>query len=110
MPNVHTITARSSAGIQEETLSSLVLVENEVQVSVTEDNSSAQETMRLVACDFLESFQILLLNELGPKLFDECQIIDCFRDAVDTDLSRYIVWIDALLVARDVLDSGLKGF
>ena len=56
MAHVHAITARSPSGIQEEWLFPIIAIEDQIQISVTENYASAHESMRLMAGNSLESF------------------------------------------------------
>lgn len=91
MTNVHTVTTWSTPGIQEERFSSLMSIQNEIQIPMTEHNSSAHKTVRFVSGDFLKSGQVVLQNLLSTEFVDQLQVVDCFRNTIFANLSRNIV-------------------
>jgi hypothetical protein len=102
MPNVHTITTRPSSSIQEERLSLLMTIQDQIEISMTENNPSSHKTMWLVSSHFLESLQIFLCDLLRSPFLDQGVIIESFQDSICADLSSYVPWIDILLRARCV--------
>lgn len=68
MTQVHRIAAWSPAGIQIERLAFFVGVQKGVEVSVGEKNAATEEMMWLLACQFLESFELSLRDLLRAEL------------------------------------------
>ena len=64
MSQVQRVTRRPAAGIHEERLASLVLVENAVKVAVGEEQAASQPAVRLVARQPLEALEELVVNQL----------------------------------------------
>jgi len=87
MSNMDTVGAGASASVKEERFAALIAVENELKVAVREDDSSAQEAMRLLPCHTFEAVQQRLVDLLGPKLLHELRVVNRLDDAVRTNLS-----------------------
>lgn len=96
MSNVHAVTTRSTARVEEEGLTLLMLVQNLRQVTVTEDNASAHETMRPVASHLLEALQKCSIDRCGAKLACELLIVDRQELARLIDSAGDIEWCDDL--------------
>jgi len=97
MTNVHTVTARSPPCVQEERFPSLMAVQNVIQVSMTENNSSPHEPMRPMPSHFFESRQIFLQNLFGPELVNQSQVVNCFGDSICPNFSLDVPWVNTLL-------------
>ena len=96
MPYVHTIAAGTSPGVQKEWNPLLILVQYKIQVSVTEDESSTEHTVRLVSGDFLETVQQQLVDPLGAKSIYKLVVIDGPGIALLVETSRDIERSDDL--------------
>ena len=108
MPYVHAIATWTSPSVQKEWDPHLILVQNSVQVSVTKDKSSAEHAVRLVSCNFLESFQQHSVNPLGAKSVYKFVIIDSFWVSVLVNATRDIKGSDALFFRLELLRSFCK--
>jgi hypothetical protein len=107
MPDVHDIAAGASAGVDEEGLLSLMLVEDQVEITVRKDDASAKEAVQLMPSNSLKSGQQCIIDELRPELVDEFIVVDWLHRAVFSDLARYAPGIDILAVRNDATILGL---
>lgn len=57
MADVHTVAAGTATGVDEEPVAALVGVEDAIKVTVREEETAAQPSMRFVACKTLEAIE-----------------------------------------------------
>lgn len=98
MSNVHTIAGRSATSVEEERLALLITIQDNIQISVTENNASAHESMWLVSRNSLESLQrALSRQQLCAKLLHQAHVVDGLGDSICADFSLNVPWVNDLL-------------
>lgn len=96
--NVHGVTTWSTTSVEEEWLALLITIEDNVQISVTENNASAHKSMWLVSCNSLESLQrALSRQQLCAKLLHQAHVVDGLGDSICADFSLNVPWVNDLL-------------
>lgn len=76
MTQVKCLSRGSSASIKIEEFASLIPIEDDIEVSVTEENASANEPVRLFASAFLDLAGHLLCHWEAAELVKQLVIID----------------------------------
>lgn len=109
MPYVHTIAAWTSPSVQKKWDPFLILVQYEIEVSMTEDESSTEHAVRLVSGDFLESVQQQLVNPLGAESIYKLVVINSPGVSLLVQTSRDIERSDNLFFRFGLLGSFCKG-
>lgn len=74
--HVHTITTRTTASVQVERLALLMQVEDLGQVTVTEHNAAAHESVRPVASDLLEALKDGRSQRASAELLHQFVVVD----------------------------------
>ena len=62
MIQVHAVTARPSAGVEEERQALLMAIQDVSEIAVTEDQTSSHERVRILSRNALKSIQQSLIN------------------------------------------------
>lgn len=75
MPDMHAVTTRAPAGVQEERLAFLMPIQDDVQFAMAEDDSSAHEAMRAMASNSLEAFQQLVAEQSCAEFLNQLVIV-----------------------------------
>ena len=98
MSNVHRVTTWPTASVEEEWLALLITIQDNVQISVTENNASAHKSMWLVSRNPLESLQRALGGQqLCAKLLHQAHVVDGLGDSICADFSLNVPWVNDLL-------------
>lgn len=73
---MHTVTTGTTPSIKVERLALLMTVQNLVELTVTEDNATAHETVRAMTRYFLEALEQVWSERSRSKLTDELVIVN----------------------------------
>ena len=95
MSDMDGVGGRSAAGIKEERLALLVAVQDGLEVSVGEDDTSSEETVRLLSGYALESGEQILADESSSEFLNQFGVVDCLNDTICADLSRNLATREA---------------
>lgn len=76
MAKMQVLRGRSSPSVQEELLSSLMGVEDLLEVTMREDKAPPDPTVRSAASDSLQSLDKLLVNLAATELLDQLVVVD----------------------------------
>lgn len=84
----------------------LIAIENDLQISLAEDDLASEEPMGFVACDSLEPVQDFLVYELGAEFLDQLLVVNRLDLSIFANFARDVPRIDGLFGRRGVRGVG----